>query len=71
MDNTDTSELESVIISVPTIQVKHFNHLFRIYIKSMGKDTVCRVEESFHPASEKSAIEAISDIFNPAESRRW
>jgi tRNA A37 threonylcarbamoyladenosine dehydratase len=68
MDNTETSQLESVIISVPNIQVKHFNHLFRIYIKSIGKHKVCRVEESFHPASKKCAIEAISDIFNPAES---
>ncbi|MGA7370433.1 MAG: hypothetical protein WBX01_14990, partial [Nitrososphaeraceae archaeon] len=28
------------------IQVRHAFHLFRIYIKSKGKDTVCRVEES-------------------------
>ena len=47
------------------IQVKHFDHLFRIYVKSMGRDTVCRVEEEKH--LDKTAIEAINDIFNPYE----
>jgi hypothetical protein len=49
------------------VQVKHFDHLLRVYIKSMGKDTVCRVEESLNPKekSSSSAIEAISNIFNP------
>jgi hypothetical protein len=47
------------------IQVKHLDHLFRIYIKSMGRDTVCRVEEEKHP--DKIAIEAINEIFNPHE----
>ena len=31
----------------------------------MGKETVCRVEESQHP--KKSALETINDIFNPME----
>jgi hypothetical protein len=50
------------------VQVKHFGHMLRVYIKSMGKDTVCRVEESLNPkvkCSSSSAIEAISNIFNP------
>ena len=47
------------------IQVKYLDHLFRIYIKSMGKETVCRVEESLHP--KKSVLETINDIFNPME----
>ncbi len=47
------------------IQVKHLDHLFRIYVKSMGRDTVCRVEEEKHP--HKTAIEAINEIFNPYE----
>jgi hypothetical protein len=50
------------------IQVKHIDHLFRVYIKSMGKDTVCRVEESSN--SPKPAIEVIGDIFNHAISFR-
>jgi hypothetical protein len=47
------------------VQVKYLDHVFRIYIKSMGKETVCRVEESLHP--KKSAIETIHNIFNPIE----
>jgi hypothetical protein len=48
------------------IQVKHWDHIFRIYIKSMGKDTVCRVEESLS-SQNKSAIETINNIFNPQQ----
>ena len=47
------------------IQVKYLDHLFRIYIKSKGKETVARVEESLHP--KKSALETINNIFNPME----
>lgn len=47
------------------IQVKHLDHPFRIYIKSMGKDTVCRVEEGMHP--DTHTIEAVNNIFNPNE----
>jgi hypothetical protein len=47
------------------IQIKYFDHLFRIYIKSMGENTVSRVEESRHP--HKPAIEVINDVFNPVE----
>jgi hypothetical protein len=48
-------------------QVKHLDHLFRIYIKSKGKDTVCRVEESVTPNGSKgaSAIDTINNIINP------
>ena len=48
------------------IQVKHLDHMFRIYIKSMGPNTVCRVEESGNSVN-KPVIEAINDIFNPYE----
>ena|SRR5690348_15703892 len=48
------------------IQVRHLDHLFIIYIKSMGKDTVCRLEERKHP-NNKSAVEFICDVFNPTE----
>jgi hypothetical protein len=47
------------------IQVKHMDHLFSIYIKSMGKDTVCRIEERKHP--HKPAVDFINDVFNPME----
>jgi hypothetical protein len=46
-------------------QIKHFDHIFRIYIKSKGPDTICRVEESVSPNNKKPAIDAINDIFNP------
>ena len=46
------------------VQVKHFDHLFRVYIKSLGKDTACRVEESLNP--KKPAVQAINEILpNP------
>jgi hypothetical protein len=44
------------------VQVKHFDHVFRIYIKSIGNQTACRVEESL--AAKKPAIQALSDILN-------
>jgi hypothetical protein len=47
------------------IQVKHMDHLFSLYIKKMGKDTVYRVEERKHP--HKPALDFINDIFNPME----
>lgn len=49
-----------------SIQVRHLSHLLRVYIKSRGKDTVCRVEEitSF---KDKSVVEVIGEIFNPVE----
>lgn len=47
------------------IQVKHLDHLFRIYIKALGKDSVCRIEEAKQP--KKPPIEFINYIFNPME----
>ena len=48
------------------MQVRHAFHLFRIYIKSKGKDTLCRVEESIS-LKNRSAVKVINDIFNPYE----
>ncbi len=48
------------------VQVRHALRMFRVYIKSKGGDTFCRVEESISPEN-KSAMEAINDIFNPNE----
>ena len=44
---------------------KHMNHLFSLYIKSMGNDTVYRVEERKYP--HKPAIDFINDVLNPIE----
>jgi len=48
------------------IQVRHAFHLFRIYIKAKGQDSLFRVEESI-TLKNKPVIEAITDIFNPTE----
>jgi hypothetical protein len=47
------------------IQVKHIDHLFCLYVKPMGKDTIYRVEERKQP--HKNPLEFINDIFNPVE----
>jgi len=49
------------------IQVKHLDHLFRVYVKSKGKDTVCRVEQSVTCSNRTSAIDIINDVFNPSQ----
>jgi hypothetical protein len=48
------------------IQVRHLDHLFRIYVKSMGRNTIQRIEEErrFH---NKPYIEVLNDTFNPNE----
>jgi hypothetical protein len=48
------------------IQIKHAFHLFRLYIKIRGENTLCRIEESVS-FKEKSVIDAINNIFNPNE----
>ena len=63
--NRDIKLSHLLHFSAIKIQVKYLDHLFRIYIKSMSKETVCRVEESLH--LKKSALETINDIFNPME----
>jgi hypothetical protein len=63
--NRDTKVSDCLHYTGIKIQVKHFDHLFRIYVKSMGRDTVCRVEEERH--HNRPAIEAINDVFNPYE----
>ena len=63
--NKDTKVSDWFQLIEYKVQVKHLDHLFRIYIKSMGEETVARVEESLHP--KKSAIETIHNIFNPIE----
>ena len=61
--NKDIKVSDLLHFSGVKIQVKHLDHIFRIYIKALGKDTVCRVEENKRPKI--PAIEFINDIFNP------
>jgi hypothetical protein len=63
--NKDIKVSDMLHFSAIKVQAKHLNHLFSVYIKSMGKDTVCRIEERKHP--NKSLIDFINDVFNPVE----
>ena len=63
--NKDIKVSNLLHFSAIKIQVKHLDHLFRIYIKALDKYTVCRVEENKQPR--KPAIEFINEIFNPME----
>lgn len=64
--NKDIKVSDLLHFSAIKIQVKHLDHIFRIYIKALGRETVCRVEENKHP--KRPAIEFINDTFNPIES---
>jgi hypothetical protein len=63
--NKDIKVSDMLHFSAIKVQVKHLDHLFSVYIKSMGKDTVCRIEERKHP--NQYAIDFINDVFNPFE----
>jgi hypothetical protein len=65
--NKDIKVSDSLHIAGIKIQVKHVDHLFGIYVKSMEKDTVLRIEEAKYLSDKKSPVEYISDIFNPRE----
>ena len=65
--NKDIKVSDLFHLSAIKIQVRYLDHLFSMYIKSMGKHTVCRLEERKHPAAEKPAIEFVNDIFNPSD----
>jgi len=47
--NKDIKISDLLHFSAVKIQVKHLDRLFRIYIKALGKDTICRVEENKRP----------------------
>ena len=63
--NKDIKISDLMHFSCIKIQVKHLDHIFRIYIKALEKDTVCRVEENKRP--KMPVIEFINEIFNPTE----
>jgi hypothetical protein len=62
--NKDIKVSDVFHFSAIKVQVRHLDHLFSVYVKSMGEHTVCRLEERKHPA-EKPAIEFVNDTFNP------
>lgn len=61
--NRDVRISDLLHISCVKVQVKHADHLFRVYIKKIGNDTFCRVEETKN--LEIPVIEAINYLFNP------
>ena len=61
--NKDVKVSDGFHFAGPNIQVKYMDHLFSLYIKSMGKDTVYRIEERKQP--HKPAIDFINDVLNP------
>jgi hypothetical protein len=63
--NRDVKVSDMLHISCIKVQVKHMDHLFRVYIKKIGNDTFCRVEETKN--LKMSVIEAVNYIFNPYE----
>ena len=65
--NKDIKVSDSLHLCGIKMQVKHLDRLFSIYIKSMGMDTVCRVEER-KSLKHVHAIESINRIFNPPET---
>ena len=66
--NRDIKVSDLLHVTGIKIQVKHIDHVFRLYVKSLSKDTVYGVEESkYYQSNEKSAIEFINDVFNPQE----
>jgi hypothetical protein len=64
--NKDIKISHLLHFSAIKVQVKYLDHIFRIYIKAMGKETVSRVEESLH--TNKPALEFINNVFNSIEN---
>ena len=64
--NKDIKVSDSLHVCGIKMQVKHLDRLFSIYIKSMGKNTVCRVEER-KSLKHVTVIESINRIFNQSE----
>lgn len=64
--NKDVKVSDWFHLSGIKVQLKHLDHLFSVYIKSMGVDTVCRIEER-KSLKHTSAIEFIDKVFNPFE----
>jgi hypothetical protein len=64
--NRDIRVSDLLHISSVKVQVKHMDHLFRIYIKRINNETFCRVEETKN--LKMPVIDAINHILNPYDS---
>ena len=66
--NRDVKASDWLALTGLKIQLGHAFHIFRVYIKSKGENTVCRVEESVvFPKNNRSVMDSINSIFNPTE----
>jgi hypothetical protein len=61
--NRDVKVSDLLHISCVKVQVKHMDQLFRVYIKKIGNNTFCRVEETKN--FKMPVVEAINHILNP------
>jgi hypothetical protein len=61
--NRDVRVSDLVHFAGVKVQVKHMDHLFRVYIKRIKNETFCRVEETKN--LKIPVIEAINHILNP------
>lgn len=61
--NRDVRISDLLHLSSLKVQVKHMDHLFRVYIKKIGDKTFCRVEET--KSLKLPVIESINHILNP------
>jgi hypothetical protein len=61
--NRDVKVSDLLHISCVKVQVKHMDHLFRVYIKKIGGGIFCRVEETRN--LKMPVVEAINRILNP------
>jgi hypothetical protein len=61
--NRDIRVSDLLHLSSVKVQIKHMDHLFRVYIKRIGDKTFCRVEET--KTLNIPVVEAINHILNP------
>lgn len=61
--NRDVKVSDLLHLSNVKVQVKHMDHLFRIYIKRIDNEAFCRVEETKN--LKMPVIDAINHILNP------
>jgi hypothetical protein len=64
--NRDVKVSDILHLSIVKVQVKHMDHLFRIYIKRINNEAFCRVEETKN--LKMPVIDAINHILNPYDS---
>lgn len=74
--NLDLTTSSAMHLSNNRLQVKHYDHLFRIYVKSLGSRTVRRIEKAEQPnrpaldyLQERFTVEGMNNRMNNFESQ--